>query len=373
MRSSDPPRMAIAASRAAWRSRWTIWVLTGSACSPRSARTSASMSGPRWLYVPTGPGDLARPDLVDGRGQAGPPAVDLEGPAGELEAHRGRLGVDRVGAAHHRRVRLGPGTGHEHGDEPLGIGQQDRPGGAQLEGQPGVDDVAAGQPEMQVATLRTDRLGDLRHEGDDVVVGRALDLDDPLDVDRAPRLERLQRLGRDLAAAGLGAGDRELDLEHRLEAGALGPQRAHLGQRVAPDHVPTPATATRLDRDVVATLAAGEGDEVGRAVGGRGRGGQVRARRDDGQDAAAGGAEAGRVVVLLGAGVERERARRRGCVEAGDGLATLGRARGSRRPPARPRRSRRAASGTTVGRCREPPASGARAATGRGTPRSAAG
>ena len=56
-------------------------------------------------------GDLARADLVDGGGQAGPPAVDLERPAGELEAHRGRLGVDRVGAAHHRRVGLGPGAG----------------------------------------------------------------------------------------------------------------------------------------------------------------------------------------------------------------------------------------------------------------------
>ena len=51
----------MAASSAAWRSRWTIWVLTGSACSPRSARTSASMSGPRWLYVPTGPEILPVP------------------------------------------------------------------------------------------------------------------------------------------------------------------------------------------------------------------------------------------------------------------------------------------------------------------------
>ena len=54
-RSSVPPRIAIAARNAAWRSRWTIWVLTGSARSPSAASTSASRSGGRWLYVPTGP------------------------------------------------------------------------------------------------------------------------------------------------------------------------------------------------------------------------------------------------------------------------------------------------------------------------------
>ena len=47
--------MAIAASSAAWRSRWTIWVEIGSRCRPRSASTSSSRSGSRWLYVPTGP------------------------------------------------------------------------------------------------------------------------------------------------------------------------------------------------------------------------------------------------------------------------------------------------------------------------------
>ena len=53
-RSSEPPSTAIAPA-AACRSRWTIWVLTGSAWSPSAARTSASRSGARWLYVPTGP------------------------------------------------------------------------------------------------------------------------------------------------------------------------------------------------------------------------------------------------------------------------------------------------------------------------------
>ena len=202
------------------------------------------MSGAEVAVRPDRAGDLAGPDLVDGRGQARPAAVDLERPAGELEAERGRLGVDRVGPAHHRRVGLGAGAGDERGDEPVGVGQQERAGGAQLEREPGVDDVAAGQAEVEVAALRPDRLGDLGHERDDVVVGRPLDLGDPLDVDRA----RASRSPRAPSAGtrprrGLGAGDRELDPEHRLEARLLGPDRAHLGQRVAPDHRrATPAT-----------------------------------------------------------------------------------------------------------------------------------
>ena len=60
---------------------------------------------------PDRPRDLAGADLVDGRGEPAPAAVELERPAGELEAERDRLGVDRVGPAHHHasRPRSGPG------------------------------------------------------------------------------------------------------------------------------------------------------------------------------------------------------------------------------------------------------------------------
>ena len=51
-------------------------------------------------------GDLAGADLVDGGRQARPAALDLERPAGELEPERRRLGMDRVGPAHHHGVGL---------------------------------------------------------------------------------------------------------------------------------------------------------------------------------------------------------------------------------------------------------------------------
>ena len=66
-----------------------------------------------------------------------------------------------------------------------------------------------------------------------------------VDVDPGPRLDGRERVRRDLVAARLGAAHGELDLEHPLEAGLLGPQRAHLGQRVARDHAGTPAGTGR--------------------------------------------------------------------------------------------------------------------------------
>ena len=126
---------------------------------------------------------------------------------------------------------------------------------------------------MEVAALGPDGLGDLADERDHVVVGRLLDLGDPLDVDRGARLDRRERVGGDEAARGLGAGDRELDAEHLLEAGLLGPDRAHLGQRVAADHRAAPAalrtapTARRPTADVVAALHARPADRVRGAFG----------------------------------------------------------------------------------------------------------
>ena len=192
------------------------------------------------------------------------------------------------------------------------------PGRAQLEREPGVDDVAAGQAEVEVAALGADRLGDLADEGDDVMVGRPLDLEDPVDVDAGARLEDRERLGRDLATGGLGAGDRELDPEHRLEPGRVGPDRAHLGERVARDHRAS-ASARCDEADVVPALESVEVDGVRGALGdGPGRL-EVRATTDDRQDPAT----VRRPAVRRpgGAGVEDERPEATRLVDAGDRVA----------------------------------------------------
>ena len=282
-------------------------------------------------------GDLAGPDLVDGGRQAHPAALDLERPAGELEPERRRLGMDRVGPPHHHRGGFPASPGDEHGQQPVRVQQQPLPGRPQLEREPGIDDVAAGQTEVEIATLRADRFGDLADEGDDVVVGRALDLGDPLDIDLGTRLERGEGVGRDLAAGRLGAGDRELDAEHRLEPGGVRPDRAHLGERVARDHrAADPAvigvgTPSRTSAAPMSWRRCRPGawmrSAAASAVCRRSR--QVAPATDDREDPAAGRSDRS-VGVARGPGVEDERSRCCGLVEAVDPVARARRIRVAR-------------------------------------------
>ncbi len=230
--------MAIDVSRAACRSRCTIWVLTGSTCRPELGEHVRLDVRLQMAVRADRPGDLAGPDLVHGRGEAGAAPIHLEGPSGQLETHGRRLRVDRVGPPHHGGVRFGSGARDQGDDERVGVLKQAHTGCSQLDRQAGVHDVAAGQTQVQVAALRPDRFGHLRDEGDDVVVRRPLDLGDPLDIHRRPRLEGREGLARHATAGGLRPGYGEFHPKHRLEAGLLGPDRAHLGQRVATDHGP---------------------------------------------------------------------------------------------------------------------------------------
>ena len=94
----------MAARNAACRSRWTIWVLTGSTRSPRSVRTSASMSGARWLYVPTGP--LILPVPISPTAPRGATGRELTSNAQPASSDPNVVGsaCDRVGPAHHHRA-----------------------------------------------------------------------------------------------------------------------------------------------------------------------------------------------------------------------------------------------------------------------------
>ena len=89
--------------------------------------------------------DLAGADLVDRGGETRPATIDLERPPGELEAESRRLGVDRVGPAHHHGVRFSAGARDEREEQPVGVGQEPLTGGAELERESGVDHVAAGR------------------------------------------------------------------------------------------------------------------------------------------------------------------------------------------------------------------------------------
>ena len=160
-RSIEPPVTAIAARNAAWRSRWTICVLTGSAASPSSASASASTSGGRCEYVPTGPESFPVARSAEAAAQARAIAVELERPGRELEPERDRLGVDAVRASHLERAGVLSGASDEDLDEAVERSEDEVRGRAALERECRVHDVAARQAEVEVAALLPDRLGDL--------------------------------------------------------------------------------------------------------------------------------------------------------------------------------------------------------------------
>ena len=235
--------MAIAASSAACRSRCTIWVLTGSTWRLKRGEHLRLDLGAEMAVRPDRAGDLARADLVDRGGEPGPSAIDLERPPGELVAERGRLGVDRVGAAHHHGLRLGAGPGHDRRGQPVGIVEQPPARGLAAGGRDrcprrrcwsgrgaGTDPSA---PTVS-ATWLTKAMTSWS-------VVRSISAIRSTST-RARVSSGSERLGGDEAATGLRAGDRELDPEHRLEPRLVRPDRAHLGERVAADHRAAPAS-----------------------------------------------------------------------------------------------------------------------------------
>ncbi len=122
------------------------------------------------------PRDLAGGQVVGRGAQAGTVTVELEGPRGQLQPERQRLGVDTVGAAHLQRAGVLARPGHDGADGSIEALQDEVGGGATLQGQAGVDDIGAGQAVVQEAAFVAHRLGDLGDEGDHVVVGRQLQL-----------------------------------------------------------------------------------------------------------------------------------------------------------------------------------------------------
>ena len=104
---------ASAASSSAWRSRWRICVETGAGSSPSALARDPLDVRVGGCVRADGAGELSDPQLLERSREAAAAAVELERPAGELEAERRRLGVDAVGAADLERsaVLLGP-PGH---------------------------------------------------------------------------------------------------------------------------------------------------------------------------------------------------------------------------------------------------------------------
>ena len=175
------------AKNMAWRSRGMTCVETGSGLQPEllgdmlfDARVDIGEGADR-------AGDGAGRDLLARRDQARAAARELGIGLRQLDAEGGRLGVDAVAAADGERVLVLEGAPLQRGEQRVEVGEQDVGGAHQLHGEAGVEHVGRGHALVHEARVGADDLGEMRQEGDDVVLGLALDLVDARDVEGGAR------------------------------------------------------------------------------------------------------------------------------------------------------------------------------------------
>ena len=91
--------------------------------------------------------------------------------------------MDAVAAADGRGQLVLEGAPLQRRQHQVDVLEQQVGGPGQLHGEAGVEHVGGGHALVQEARLGADDLGDMGQEGDDVVLGLALDLVDPRDVE----------------------------------------------------------------------------------------------------------------------------------------------------------------------------------------------
>ncbi len=184
-------------------------------------------------------GDRACRDLLAGGDEARARAVELGIGARELEPEGGGLGVDAVRAADGGRQLVLEGAAPERGEQLVHVGDQKVGGAHELHVEAGVEHVRRGHAGVHEARIGADVLGQMRQEGDNVVLDLALDLVDPRDVEfrfPAARPDGLRGFLRDLAEPGHRVRGVCLDLEPDAEAGLGRPDGDHFGPGIAGDH-----------------------------------------------------------------------------------------------------------------------------------------
>ncbi len=180
-------------------------------------------------------------DLADGDRLLRPLKPDavaprLVVPEREGEAEGGRLGVDAVRAPDLRRGLELEGAAPEDFEQRVRLREQQVAGVAQQQGVGRVHHVRRGEPVVNEARGLTDVLGERRGEGDDIVVGRLLDLANALDGERGARLDLFHGLARNRPHLRVHFAHGDLHVQPLLKLVLLRPERAHLGQCVAFNH-----------------------------------------------------------------------------------------------------------------------------------------
>jgi hypothetical protein len=120
------------------------------------------------------------------------------------------------------------------------VGQQQVGGAGELHGKAGVENVRRGHALVDEARIRADELGQMGEEGDDVMLGDALDLVDALDIEGGAAAllpDRLRGFLRDHAELGQRVAGMGLDLEPDAEAGLRRPDGDHFRPGITGDHL----------------------------------------------------------------------------------------------------------------------------------------
>ena len=178
--------------------------------------------------------------------EAGAVAGELGVVAGELEAEAGGLGVDAVAAADGGGVLVLDGPALQGGEEEVEALEEEVGGLGELDGEAGVEHVAAGHALVDEAAVGADALGEPGEEGDDVVAGLALDLVDAVQVGLGYVSRPWRRLGsRMVLCGGFGDGCRRWAIASAARASISNHMRkrfsgaqmaAHGGAGVARNH-----------------------------------------------------------------------------------------------------------------------------------------
>ena len=158
--------------------------------------------------------------------------------------------MDAVAAAYAQRVLVLEGAAFQCLEKRVDVVEQQARRAVELNRETGVEHVGRGHALMDEPRLVADMLGEIGQEGDDVVLGLALDFLDARDVDVVDRRlaaspDGLRGLGRHDAEFGERVHGMRLDLEPDAVSRLVAPDIAHPGTAVAWDHSVLPHEAAQ--------------------------------------------------------------------------------------------------------------------------------
>ena len=161
---------------------------------------------------------------------------NLKGPVRHLGAHGGWLCVHAVRSPDHDRVTLLARAANDRGEQCCEACVNEGGGRAHLQCERGINDVTAGQTVVNPTPFSAHALRQLVYEGDNIVIGGALQLVDARDIHLRLGADYSNGVGGHFARCSLRVEHREFYLQRRAPARLIAPDRRHRRRGVTGDH-----------------------------------------------------------------------------------------------------------------------------------------